>query len=215
MLKAGIIPVTPFKQNCSLIWCDETNKGALVDPGGEVDRIMHEVAAQKVDLEKIMVTHGHMDHAGGVAEIAERFGLPIEGPHKDDLFLIEKLAEQGAKYGITSARPFTPDRWLEHGDQVTLGNLIFDVIHCPGHTPGHVVFHQPENELALVGDVLFRGSVGRCDLPRGNHMDLINSIRERLWPLGNDVAFISGHGQMSTFGEERQHNAYVSDFVEY
>ncbi len=212
-MKAAILPVTPFAQNCSLLWCEETNKGAVVDPGGEVDRILEGVEQQGFELEKILVTHGHLDHAGGVAELAERLSLPIEGPHKDDLFLIEKLAEQSQRYGFDGAGPFTPDRWLENGDAVTVGNIPLTVRHCPGHTPGHIVFVNVENNLAFVGDVLFQGSIGRTDLPRGDHEQLLTSITERLWPLGNDIAFVPGHGPMSTFGRERMSNPYVADLA--
>lgn len=212
-MKAGVIPVTPFAQNCSILWCPETMRGAVVDPGGDIDRILAAVEGEKVELEKILLTHGHLDHAGGTAELAERLELPIEGPHRDDLFLIEKLGEQGARFGFEGARPFTPDRWLEHGDQVGFGNVTLEVIHCPGHTPGHVVFFGASDKMAIVGDVLFRGSVGRTDLPRGNHEQLITSIRERLWPLGEDVTFLPGHGETSTFGWERKTNPYVADGV--
>jgi len=214
-MKAGIIPVTPFRQNCSLVWCEETMRAAVVDPGGDLDQILSAVEQQGVELEKILLTHGHLDHAGGTAELAERLNLPVEGPHEDDRFLIESLARQGERFGFEGARSFEPDRWLEGGDTVSFGNITMDVIHCPGHTPGHIVFFHAPSRLAFVGDVLFHGSVGRTDLPRGNHMALISSIRERLWPLGDDVAFVPGHGAMSTFGNERQSNPYVSDFVEY
>jgi len=214
-MKAGIIPVTPFRQNCSLVWCEETMRAAAVDPGGDLDQILSAVEQQGVKLEKILLTHGHLDHAGGTAELAERLELPVEGPHEDDRFLIESLARQGERFGFEGARSFEPDRWLEGGDTVSFGNITMDVIHCPGHTPGHIVFFHAPSRLAFVGDVLFHGSVGRTDLPRGNHMALISSIRERLWPLGDDVAFVPGHGAMSTFGNERQSNPYVSDFVEY
>lgn len=210
-LKTAIIPVTPFQQNCSLLWCDETMKGAFVDPGGDLDRLLAAVVEQGVEPEKILVTHGHIDHAGGVAELAELRNLPIEGPHRDDLFWIDGLEEQGRQFGIGPARPFTPTRWLDGGDQVTVGNLTLDVIHCPGHTPGHVVFHDPSAGLACVGDVLFNGSIGRTDFLRGNHADLIRSITENLWPLGNETVFIPGHGPVSTFGEERRSNPHVSD----
>ncbi len=210
-LKATIIPVTPFVQNCSLLWCDETQKGAVVDPGGDLDKILAAVAEHHVDLEKIIITHGHMDHAGGTAELSEKCGIPIEGPHTEDQFWIEQIAVQGQQYGIAGARTFTPDRWLKDGDTVSFGNITLDVYHCPGHTPGHVVFvHQP-SKLALVGDVLFQGSIGRTDFPRGDHATLIRSITEKLWPLGNDITFISGHGPISTFGQERQSNPFVSD----
>ncbi len=212
-MKAAILPVTPFQQNCSLLWCEETGRGAVVDPGGEVDRILATVEEQGVKLEKILVTHGHLDHAGGVAELSERLGLPIEGPHRDDDFLIQGLAESSKRFGFDGARPFAPDRWLEDGDQVTVGNIEMEVRHCPGHTPGHIIFFSAADNLAFVGDVLFQGSIGRCDLPRGNHEQLLRSIVRRLWPLGNDVAFVPGHGPMSTFGHERKSNAYVADLA--
>ncbi len=212
-LKATIIPVTPFQQNSSLIWCDETRRGAVVDPGGDLDRIRAAVAQAGCTLEKILITHAHIDHAGATAELAEAEGLPIEGPHRDDLFLIESLAEQGARFGFAGARPFQPDRWLENGDTVTVGNLTLDVRHCPGHTPGHVVFISTEARVAAVGDVLFQGSIGRTDFPRGNHEQLIRSIRERLFPLGDDITFIPGHGPVSTFGQERRANPFVADML--
>lgn len=212
-LKATIIPVTPFQQNSSLIWCDETRRGAVVDPGGDLDRIRAAVAQAGCTLEKILITHAHIDHAGATAELAEAEGLPIEGPHRDDLFLIESLAEQGARFGFAGARPFQPHRWLENGDTVTVGNLTLDVRHCPGHTPGHVVFISTEARVAAVGDVLFQGSIGRTDFPRGNHEQLIRSIRERLFPLGDDITFIPGHGPVSTFGQERRANPFVADML--
>ncbi len=212
-MKAAILPVTPFAQNCTLLWCEATMKGAVVDPGGEVDRILSAVAEQGFTLEKILLTHGHIDHAGGAAELAEREGLPIEGPQREDAFWIEQLAEQGEQFGFAGARPFTPDRWLEDGDTCELGEEILDVLYCPGHTPGHVVFFHAPSKLALVGDVLFQGSIGRTDFPRGDHDTLIRSIRERLWPLGDDVVFVPGHGPTSTFGDERKHNPFVGDAV--
>ena len=214
MLQAMIVPVTPFRQNCTVLWDKDSKVGAVVDPGGDLDQVEQVIAEHGVTLVKVLVTHGHMDHAGGVAEIAERHGIPIEGPHIDDQFWIEQIPASGARYGIADARSFTPTRWLEGGDVVTVGRLSFDVRHCPGHTPGHVVFYNREANVALVGDVLFRGSVGRSDLPRGNHEQLIRSIREQLWPLGDDVTFVPGHGPTSTFGYERKTNAYCSDFVE-
>ncbi len=210
-LRCEIIPVTPFQQNCSLVWDTSTMRGALVDAGGEIERLLSRVQHHGVTLEKLLVTHGHLDHASAVAELAETLKLPIEGPHEDDQFWIDQIPGQAQRYGFPPARVFTPDRWLHQGDTVQLGSLQFDVIHCPGHTPGHVVLHQPGAKLAFVGDVLFQGSIGRTDFPRGNHADLVRSIRERLFPLGDDIQFVPGHGPMSTFGRERQFNPYVSD----
>jgi len=210
-LQVEIIPVTPFQQNCSLVWDTATMRGALVDAGGEVDHLLERVAHHGVTLEKLLVTHGHLDHASGVQELAERLGLPIEGPHRDDEFWIQLLPQTAAQYGFPPARAFPPARWLEQGDTVTVGSLTLDVLHCPGHTPGHVVFHHGPSQLAFVGDVLFQGSIGRTDFPRGNHADLIRSIRERLFPLGSGVQFVPGHGPMSTFGAERRSNPYVAD----
>lgn len=211
-LKAVIIPVTPLQQNCTLLWCTKTNKAALSDPGGDLSRLKAAVADHGVDLEKIIITHGHLDHCGQAGMLAEELGLPIEGPHKDDLFWIEKLDGDGARYGM-EAKSFEPDRWLNDGDQVTVGDLVLDVIHCPGHTPGHVVFYHQPSKLAVVGDVIFQGSIGRTDFPRGNHQDLIDAITQKLWPLGDDVTFIPGHGPTSQFGHERKTNAFVADDV--
>jgi glyoxylase-like metal-dependent hydrolase (beta-lactamase superfamily II) len=211
-LRAAIVPVTPLQQNCSLIWCTETMLGAFVDPGGDLDRLKAAAAQHGVTLEKILLTHGHIDHCGSAGILAAELNLPIEGPHRDDLFWIDRLAEDGARYGVIG-QPFEPDRWLEDGDTVTVGKLTLGVRHCPGHTPGHVVFHHPESKLAIVGDVLFHGSIGRSDFPRGNHADLIHSITTRLWPMGGDTAFIPGHGAMSTFAHERATNPFVADRV--
>ena len=211
-LKAAIIPVTPLQQNCTLIWCTETMKGALSDPGGDLDLLKSAVAQHGVTLEKIILTHGHLDHCGQSGILAKELGIPIEGPHEDDRFWIDQLGADGAKYGM-HAESFEPDRWLVNGDTVTIGNLVLDVYHCPGHTPGHVVFHHAPSNLAIVGDVLFQGSIGRTDFPRGNHQQLIDSITQRLWPLGGDTAFVPGHGPMSTFAHERKTNAYVSDYI--
>jgi glyoxylase-like metal-dependent hydrolase (beta-lactamase superfamily II) len=213
-MKAVVVPVTPFQQNCSLLWDEETMQGALVDPGGDVDRLLAVVEENGVTLEKILLTHGHLDHAGAAAEIAERFSLPVEGPHKEDLFLLNSLAEQGARFGFEGARSCTPDRWLEGGETVTVGSQTLDVRHCPGHTPGHIVFFHGPSKLALVGDVLFQGSVGRSDLPGGNHEQLITSIRTQLWPLGDETTFVPGHGPLSKFGTERKMNPFCADFVE-
>ena len=212
-MQAVVIPVTPLQQNCTVIWCEETMRGAVSDPGGDLDQVQRVIDEQGVQVAKILVTHGHMDHAGGVAELAERLGVPIEGPHEDDLFLIEALTESGAKYGLTEGRPFNPTRWLQAGDTVSFGNQTMSVRHCPGHTPGHIIFHDAKAMVALVDDVLFQGSVGRSDLPRGDHDTLIRSIREQLWPLGDETTFVPGHGPLSTFGHERQSNPFVADYL--
>ncbi len=209
-LRAAIVPVTPFQQNCSLIWCTKTMRGALVDAGGDLDRLKLAVERAGVTLEKLLVTHGHMDHCGATGTLAKELGLPIEGPHPDDLFWLDQLEESGARFGIPSEN-FLPDRWLKDGDKVSVGELELDVIHCPGHTPGHVVFYHAPSDLAIVGDVLFQGSIGRTDFPRGNHQDLLDSITQKLWPLGNEVMFIPGHGETSTFGAERRNNPFVGD----
>ena len=211
-LKAAIIPVTPLQQNCTLIWCTQTMKGAFSDPGGDLPMLMAAAEQHGVTIEKILITHGHLDHCGQAGILAKQLGVPIEGPHEEDRFWIAQLGDDGQKYGM-HAEPFEPDRWLVNGDQVTVGNLTMDVYHCPGHTPGHVVFHHPESNLAIVGDVLFQGSIGRTDFPRGNHQDLLDAITQRLWPMGGDTAFIPGHGQMSTFAHERATNPYVADRV--
>lgn len=211
-LKAFVLPVTPFRQNCSLLWCTHTRKAAVVDPGGDLGTIEKAVSQQKVKVEKILLTHGHLDHAGGAAALARAWELPIEGPHEDDAFLLEGLSDQGDRWGF-SGENCRPGRWLKDGDTVVFGDVELGVRHCPGHTPGHVVFFHAGVKLALVGDVLFKGSVGRSDLPRGNHAQLVRSITERLWPLGDDMRFVPGHGQMSTFGWERQTNPYVSDLA--
>ena len=211
-MRAASIPVTPLQQNSSLIWCTKTMKGALVDPGGDLDKLKEGVAKAGVTLEKILVTHGHLDHCGQAGMLAEELGLPIEGPHEDDRFWIAQLDDDGKRWGM-HAQTFEPTRWLTHGDTVTVGELTLDVIHCPGHTPGHVVFFHAPSRFAIVGDVLFQGSIGRTDFPKGNHQDLIDSITQRLWPLGEDVMFIPGHGPTSTFGRERQTNAFVSDYA--
>jgi len=211
-LQAAIIPVTPLQQNCTLLWCSATMKGALIDPGGDLDRLKAAVASHKVSIEKILLTHGHIDHCGAAGILARELGVEIEGPHEADLFWIARLADDGHKYGIRG-EPFEPDRWLDNGDQVTVGKLSLDVYHCPGHTPGHVIFHHPGSKLAIVGDVLFRGSIGRTDFPLGNHQQLIDAITSRLWPLGDDTVFVPGHGPMSDFGTERRTNPFVADAV--
>lgn len=211
MLKVGIIPVTPFAQNCSLIWCDKTMKGAAVDPGGDLDKIRGAIDQVGITLEKVLLTHGHLDHASAAGELAAGAGVPIEGPHQGDDFLIHTLRQQGQAYGFPLYDAFEPTRWLVGGDTVTLGEETLDVRHCPGHTPGHVVFFHAPSRLAIVGDVLFKGSIGRTDFPRGDHATLIRSITEQLWPLGAEVTFIPGHGPVSTFGDERRSNPFVGD----
>ena len=212
-LKAAVIPVTPFRQNCSLFWCTKTGSAAIVDPGGDLPRIQAAIAEQGITVTKVLLTHGHLDHAGGAAALSRSLDVPIEGPHIDDSFLLEALGEQGRRYGLQGSEACTPNRWLADGDTISVGELSLGVRHCPGHTPGHVVLFHDEAKLAFVGDVLFRGSVGRTDFPRGNHAQLIHSITERLWPLGDDMRFVPGHGQMSTFGWERKTNPYVCDLA--
>jgi glyoxylase-like metal-dependent hydrolase (beta-lactamase superfamily II) len=209
-LKAAIIPVTPLQQNCTLLWCTKTMRGTFTDPGGDLDRLKAAAAQNGVTIEKILLTHGHIDHCGSAGILAQELDVKIEGPHEADRFWISRLDDDGKRWGITG-KPFEPDRWLEDGDTVTVGELKFDVRHCPGHTPGHVVFHHPESKLAIVGDVLFKGSIGRWDFPMGNHQQLIQSITERLWPMGGETAFVPGHGPMSTFGHERATNPFVGD----
>jgi glyoxylase-like metal-dependent hydrolase (beta-lactamase superfamily II) len=207
-VRAAIIPVTPFQQNCTLLWCEKTKKAAVVDPGGDLDNIREAIAQSGVTVEKIILTHGHIDHAGGAAELREDLGVTIEGPHEADRFLLERLAEQGQAYGFP-ARAVTPDRWLNEGDTVTIGDLTLDVLHCPGHSPGSIVLVSKDQRFALVGDVLFQGSVGRVDLPGGDGKALIRSIKDKLLPLGDDITFICGHGPMSTIGQERQSNPFL------
>ncbi|HNA04149.1 MAG TPA: MBL fold metallo-hydrolase [Rhodocyclaceae bacterium] len=211
MLEARIIPVTSFQQNCSLVWDTETRLAAVVDPGGDLDRVLAAVEQAGVTLDRILVTHGHLDHAGAAADLAEKLSLRIEGPQREDDFWIKAMSVAARQWGFPPARPFVPTRWLEEGDTVVLGKLCFQVHHCPGHTPGHVVFFEPVSRVAFVGDVLFAGSIGRTDFPRGDHDALIRSIREKLFPLGDDVRFVPGHGPMSTFGNERRTNPYVAD----
>ncbi|HLA33335.1 MAG TPA: MBL fold metallo-hydrolase [Rhodocyclaceae bacterium] len=208
-----IIPVTPFEQNCTLLWCAATMKGAFVDPGGDIDRLTAAAAKHGVQIEKLLLTHGHIDHAGAAGELAQRLGVPIEGPQREESFWIDQLPMQSRSFGFAPVSAFTPDRWLEDGDTVKVGTLELQVLHTPGHTPGHVVFYHTPSKLALVGDVLFAGSIGRTDFPRGSYQSLIDAIRGKLWPLGDDVKFIPGHGPMSTFGKERRDNPFVGDDV--
>ncbi len=211
-LKALINPVTPFQQNAPILYCAQSNKCAFVDPGGDLEILMEIAKDNHLIPEMVLLTHGHADHAGAAQELSTNLAIPIEGPHKEDSFLLDTLQEQGKMFGM-EAQNCTPTRWLKDGDEITLGVLTLHVIFCPGHTPGHIVFFHPDSKLAIVGDVLFRGSIGRTDLPRGSYPDLINSITKKLWPLGKDITFISGHGPVSTFQQERNDNAFVSDAV--
>lgn len=211
MLQYKVIPVTKFQQNATLIWCDKTMQGALIDPGGETERLLTAVQDNGVILSKLLLTHSHVDHAGGTQDIADKLGLQIEGPHRDDQFWIDIFDQQIKQFGFPEARVFKTDRWLEQGDKVCVGNETLEVYFCPGHTPGHIIFFHRESKLAQVGDVLFRGAIGRTDFPKGCQATLIQSIKANLWPLGDDVKFIPGHGPMSTFGEERRSNPFVGE----
>ncbi|OUR81937.1 MBL fold metallo-hydrolase [Cycloclasticus sp. 46_120_T64] len=211
MLQYKIIPVTPFEQNCTLFWCDETMQAAVIDPGGDVTRIIQAIEENQLSLQKVLITHAHIDHAGATQAIVNHFSVPIEGPHEEDQFWIDQIPEQVLRFGFTEAEVFTPDRWLKQGDTVHFGNIELEVYFCPGHTPGHVVFFHRESKLAQVGDVLFCGSIGRTDFPRGDQATLFKSIKENLFPLGDDVRFIPGHGPMGTFGQERKTNPYVGE----
>lgn len=203
-----ILPVTPYQQNCSLVW-DADDRAALIDPGGEAARLLDEVQSRGLALEKILLTHGHLDHVGAAVELRETLGIPIVGPQREEQFWLDLLPRQAELFGFPPAAAFTPDQWLSDGDRVDVGTIRFDVLHCPGHTPGHIVFYQPDARLAFVGDVLFKGSIGRTDFPRGDHAALIAVIRDKLFPLGDDVRFVPGHGAMSTFGHERLENPFV------
>jgi glyoxylase-like metal-dependent hydrolase (beta-lactamase superfamily II) len=208
-LKVTVVPVTPFAQNCSVVACTATDLAAIVDPGGDLPRIMEAIAQLGVTPEKILLTHGHIDHAGAAADLADALSVPIEGPHEADAFLLAGLAEQGKRFGITDARNVTPTRWMTEGDSVTVGKLTFNVLHVPGHTPGHLVFVAEPERFALVGDTLFAGSIGRTDFPYGSHDDLITGIKTKLLPLGDDVTILPGHGPASTIGAERSGNGFL------
>lgn len=212
-LDIRIIPVTPLQQNTSLIWSTRTLEGVFVDPGGEIDKLMGAAEQFGVTIKEVWLTHGHLDHAGAATAVKERTGAPIIGPHVDDQWLLDDIEAQGAKYGIADGKNVMPDRYLDDGDVLELDGHQFGVVHTPGHTPGHVVIFNQPGQLAFVGDVLFRGSIGRTDFPRGDHQQLLDSIREKLWPLGPAMRFVPGHGPMSTFGQEREDNPYVADSV--
>jgi hydroxyacylglutathione hydrolase len=211
MLNYRILPVTPYQQNCTLFWCDHTAQAAIVDPGGDLERLVDLIEKSGVTLAKILLTHGHLDHVGAAGSLAELLSVPILGPHKDDEFLLRALPSQCATFGMPRIEAFSPQQWLEQGERIALGDSQFEVLHCPGHTPGHVIYYSGPDRLAQVGDVLFQGSIGRTDFPRGNHQDLIASIRNNLFPLGDDLRFIPGHGPMSTIGDERRSNPFVGD----
>lgn len=203
-----ILPVTPYQQNCSLVW-DAQGRAALIDPGGEAERLLAEVARRDLALQSVLLTHGHLDHVGAAAALRDALGIPIIGPAREEQFWLEILPQQAELFGFPPTPAFVPDRWLADGDAVEVGSIAFEVLHCPGHTPGHVVFFQRDARLAFVGDVLFKGSIGRTDFPRGDHAALIHAIRDKLFPLGDDVRFVPGHGAMSTFGHERSENPFV------
>jgi len=208
-MKYQIIPVTPFMQNCTLLWCEHTNQAAVVDPGGDIELILDAVQQQGITLTKILLTHAHIDHVGATAQLAEQLNIPIEGPHKADEFWLSGLPDQSRMFGFPPVKSFTPTRWLADNDTVTIGNQTLTVLHCPGHTPGHVVFYHEPSGLAQVGDVLFKGSIGRTDFPQGDHHALLTSIHDKLIPLGDNVTFIPGHGPMSTLGEEKRSNPFL------
>lgn len=209
-LQAGIIPVTPFQQNCTIIFDTETKEGVVVDPGGDADRIAETARREGITIKEIWITHGHIDHAGGADELRELTGAPVIGPHKDDQYLLDTLAPRGQEFGYKKpARNLVSDRYLEDGDVLTLGEHRFDVLHCPGHAPGHVIFVNKDMRFIVMGDVLFAGSIGRTDLPGGNHQQLLDSIRDKVLPLGDDFGFICGHGPGSRLGDERRSNPFI------
>lgn len=210
-LQFEIVPVTPFQQNCSIVWCDETKQAALIDPGGDIHLLKEKAAELGVTITKLILTHGHLDHVGGTEPLAKELGVPVVGPHKEDAFWLQGLPRQSEMFGFPMTDAFDPDQWLDDGDTVEIGNQVLNVYHTPGHTPGHVVLFNEMAKVAFVGDVLFKGGIGRTDFPRGDYQTLISSIKNKLWPLGNETTFVPGHGPMSTFGYERASNPFVAD----
>lgn len=208
-LQIAIVPVTPFQQNCSIVWCTKTMKGAVIDPGGDIDRIKAAIDETGATIEKILLTHGHVDHAAGAADLAELLKVPVEGPHAADQFILDGIPAMATKYGFEGGRAVTPDRYLNEGDPLTIGALTLDILHVPGHTPGHLVYVLKSENIAIVGDTLFRGSVGRTDFPYGDHAQLISAIVEKLLPLGNAVVCLPGHGALTSIGDERAHNPFL------
>ena len=212
-LRVEVVVVTPFQQNCSVIWCSDTLEGAVVDPGGDTDKIIALVEKNQIKVKQIILTHGHLDHAGGAAKLRRKLQIPVIGPHRGDDFWLQAIEKQGKNYGFSGAENCVPDQWLEEGETIQVGKESLAVYHCPGHTPGHVVFYHKDSGLAFVGDVIFKGSIGRTDFPQGNHADLISSITNKLWPLGGETRFVSGHGGISDFASERANNPFVGDSV--
>ena len=210
-LQFEIVPVTPFQQNCSIIWCDETKEAAMVDPGGDIHLLKEKAQQLGLTVTKLILTHGHLDHVGGTEPLAKELGIPVVGPHKEDAFWLQGLPRQSEMFGFPMTEAFDPDQWLDEGDTVAVGNQTLSVLHTPGHTPGHVVLYSKDANVAFVGDVLFKGGIGRTDFPKGDYQTLIDSIKGKLWPLGNEVTFIPGHGPISTFGSERVSNPFVAD----
>ena len=210
-LRVEVVKVTPFQQNCSLIWCDQTRTAAVIDPGGDLDKIQRVIESHDLNVQQILLTHGHLDHAGGASSLSELLNVPIIGPHKADQFWLDSIVEQSSKFGFPGGKNCVPDRWLSDSETIKVGHEELLVLFCPGHTPGHVVFYHEQSRLTFVGDVLFKGSIGRTDFPRGDHATLIRSITEQLWPLGNETRFVPGHGPISDFGSERSNNQFVSD----
>jgi hydroxyacylglutathione hydrolase len=207
-MKLEIVPVTPLQQNCSILICESTRQAVLVDPGGDAEQLQQRIAQLQVTPVKLLLTHGHFDHAGAAAELAELWQIPVVGPHREDQFLLDTIAQWSQRYDL-EGRAVTPDQWLEHGDTVSFGEQQLEVFHCPGHTPGHIAFLHRESQFAFVGDILFQGSIGRTDFPRGDHDQLLHSINHTLLPLGDDIRFVPGHGPISSFGEERLSNPYI------